>query len=33
MRIEGFVILIAMHIMDFIAEYIYKFEKFYKKYL
>lgn len=33
MRFEDYIILIAMHIFDFIADIIYKFEKLYKKYL
>ena len=33
MEIEYRIIILAMHIFDFIAECIYKFEKFYKKFL
>lgn len=33
MRFEDYIILIAMHIFDFIAEFIYKIRKLYKKYL
>ena len=33
MRFEDYIILIAMHIFDFIADIIDRFEKLYKKHL
>ena len=33
MRFEDYIILVAIHIFDFIAECVYNFEKFYKKFL